>query len=262
MTDHIQGPHRPGPPPGPRPPFPPPPWPGPPLHPVAPPPPGPLPAADPPVTVMIGPSRPALGPIASPGRRTVLLRVAVLLALALVVMVLRGSGLLSSSDPTTVPPMPGGAVVVPGLLRASTPSEADLVLLRDTFGVRTVVAVGRASAEEQATGRALGMRLVELGVPDGATPTVDQLRSLLAVTPRGPTPDTVFVHDDTGAGSVVPTAAMVQLARGVPPADVAARLAPGELAKLTPEQRRTLQEVADAVAGRAPASPYAALRGA
>ena len=232
-----------------------------PVGPAAPPGPPPPPVA-PPATVLVGPARPALGRIASPGRRAVLIRVAVLVVLALVAVVVRSSGLLSSADPTTVPPMPGGAVVVPGLVRATAPSEADLVLLRDTFGVRTVVAVGRMSAEEQATGRALGLRLVELGVPEGTTPTPAQVRSLLDVTPRAATPDTVFVHDDSGAGPVVLTAAMVQLARGVPPAEVAARLAPDELAKLTPPQRRTLQEVADAVAGRAPGSPYAALRGA
>ncbi|MEJ2870567.1 hypothetical protein WCD74_22570 [Actinomycetospora sp. OC33-EN08] len=194
---------------------------------------------------------PALGVVARPPRRTMLLRFAVLAALAVLVLVVKASGVLSSPPPEA-PPMPGGAVVVPGMVRATAPGESDLVLLRDSLGVRTVVAVGRASAEEQATAQALGLRLVELGVRDGV-PTPAQLDTVLGL------PGPVFLHDDTGDGPVVVLAGMVQLVRGVPAADVAARFTPAEAAKLTPEQRRALAAVSDAVGGSDGA--YASVRG-
>ncbi|MCD2188198.1 hypothetical protein [Actinomycetospora soli] len=199
-------------------------------------------------------SPPALGVVARPPRRTVLLRGALLAALAVLVVVVKAGGLLSSPPPEA-PPMPGGAVVVPGLLRATAPGESDLVLLRDTFGVRTVVAVTRAGVEERATARALGLRLVELGVGADGVPTPAQVATVLGL------PGPVFLHDDTGDGPVAVLAGMVQLVRGIPATDVAAGLTPAEAARLTPEQRRALAEVAGAVDGSRPASPYAGLRG-
>ncbi|MFC5993593.1 hypothetical protein ACFQE5_05105 [Pseudonocardia hispaniensis] len=195
------------------------------------------------------PDTPALGTTAPLGRRRVLARAAVLVGLLVVAMVVRATGVLHP-DPGAdgLPPLPGAAHVLPGLLRAGAPTETDLVLLRDTFDVRGVVVIGSASVEEQAVVPALGMRLLQLEVAEGAAPSAEQVRRLdeFVRSVRAAGPGVVFMHDESGTGPVVATAAMVQLVAGRPLSEVLAGLSAAEKEGLSAAQNQALQDIAGA----------------
>ncbi|GAA4549709.1 hypothetical protein [Pseudonocardia xishanensis] len=198
--------------------------------------------------------RPALGTLrALPGRR-IAVRAAVLLALLVAAVAVRETGILHA-DRGGLPALPAAAAVVPGVYRSGAPTEAELALMRDTFRTRGLVAVGRPAADEQAAAPALGIRLLRIDVPDGGAPTAAQLgqvRDLLReVRADG---SSVLLHDATGTGPVVVTAAAVQLLDGRALEEVTAT--PG----LSDADRRVLTDIAEALAGRAaPTDPYSSL---
>jgi hypothetical protein len=66
-----------------------------------------------------------------------------------------------------------------------------------------------------------------------------------------PAPDTVLLHDATGDGPVLVTAAMVQLVRGRPLDAVPEGLSPAETEALSDAQRQSLTDAAAALSGTA-----------
>ncbi|GEL17314.1 hypothetical protein [Pseudonocardia asaccharolytica] len=195
------------------------------------------------------PDTPALGAVAPLGRRRVLARAGLLLGLLVLAMLVRATGVLHPDPgPDALPPLPAAAKVVPGLLRAGAPTETDLVLLRDTFAVRGVVVIGAASVEEQAVVPALGMRLLQLDVAEGAAPTAAQVQQLDAFvrSVRAEGPGVVFMHDASGTGPVVVAAAMEQLVAGRPLPEVLAGLSAAELDGLSAAQLQALRDAARA----------------
>ncbi|MEN3302806.1 hypothetical protein [Pseudonocardia sp.] len=197
------------------------------------------------------PATAALGRVARlPGRR-IAIRAAILVLLLAAALVVRGTGVLHPAQDRTVPPLPAAAVVVPGVFRSATPTETELVLLRDTFAVEGVVSVGAPSVEEQAVVPALGMRLLRLDVADGAAPTAAQVLALRDFLGSVPAPGTVILHDATGDGPVLVTAAMVQLVQDRPLGAVPAGLSPAETEALSAAQRQSLTDAAAALSGTA-----------
>lgn len=142
---------------------------------------------------------PVIGAAPALRRRSTLVRLGVLVAVAVLALSVRSAGLLSP-DPSgfQLPPLPAATQVSPGLLRGGQPAELDLVLLRDDFGVRGVVDVDGASAEEQAVTAGLGMHLLEVTVGEqGPSPNnCWSWRGLSGARPRprpmvaGPAPST------------------------------------------------------------------------
>ena len=113
------------------------------------------------------------------------------------------------------------------------------------------------SVEEQAVVPTLGMVLVTLDVPPDAAPTAKQVGDLRALVRAGG--GRIVLHDDTGSGPVLITAAALQLATGLPLDSVLADLGPAAQ-QLTPDQQQALKDIAAAVGGPAnPANPYADL---
>ncbi len=198
-----------------------------------------------------------MGPLRGLGRRSILLRLGAVVALLAVALAVRASGVLHPNTSAALPPLPVVAAVVPGVVRSATPTETDLVLLRDTYSVHTIVCVGAPSVEEQAVVPALGMALVRLDVALGAAPTAKQLGDLRALVRAGG--GRIVMHDETGTGPVVVTAAALQLATGLPRDAVLADL--GQAAQqLTPPEQQALKDIAAAVGGPVdPANPYADL---
>ena len=209
---------------------------------------------------MNGGTAAALGGITALPRRQVVLRVAVVLVVLVLGLLTRTSGLLHGPDPQ-LPPLDGVARVEPGVVRAGPATETELMLLRDSFHVRGVVAVGDVTVEEQAVTRSLGVGLLTIEISDDDAPTPRQVTELVRFV-RATTADgtgSAFLHDADGNGPVLVTAAIVQLADRMPLADVLARLTPGERAAISPAQIQALQEVAAAVDGSGPPTdPYAA----
>ncbi len=200
---------------------------------------------------------PALGPLRGLGKRTILLRLGAVVALLAIGLAVRASGVLHPDTTAALPPLPAVAAVVPGVVRSSTPTEPELVLLRDTYSVHTIVSVGPPSVEEQAVVPTLGMVLMQVDVPTGAAPTPKQVGDLRALVEAGG--GRVVLHDDTGSGPVLITAAALQLATGLPLDAVLADLGPAA-GQLAPAQQQALKDIAAAVAGEAnPANPYANL---
>jgi hypothetical protein len=203
-------------------------------------------------------SAPALGPLRGLPRRSVLVRLGTVAALLAVALAVRASGVLHPDTSTALPPLPAVAAVVPGVVRSATPAETDLVQLRNTYAVHTIVSVVPPSVAEQAVVAALGMALVRLDVAPGDAPTAGQVRELRRIVDAGG--GRVVLHDDTGDGPVLVTAAALQLAVGLPLDRVLADLDPAAASVLTPVQRRALTDIAAAVGGPAdPANPYAEL---
>lgn len=202
-------------------------------------------------------SVPALGPLRSLPRRSILIRLGIVVALLATGLAVRASGVLHSDTSAALPPLPAVAAVVPGVIRSATPTESDLVQLHDTYSVHTIVSVGAPSVVEQAVVPALGMKLVRLDVPPGAAPTAQQVGDLRTLVDAGG--GRVVMHDDTGAGPVLVTAAALRLATGLPLDTVLADLGPAAQ-QLTPAQQQALKDIAAAVSGPAdPANPYANL---
>src|SRR3712207_1889615 len=88
------------------------------------------------------PSTPAAGWLGALDRHAIGSRLALMLIRVAVALGVRATGVLhpGAAGPA-VPPIPEAVPVPPGLLRGAAPTESDLVSLRDTFDVRTVVAV-------------------------------------------------------------------------------------------------------------------------
>jgi hypothetical protein len=209
------------------------------------------------------PDTPAIGAVASLSRRTLWVRWGVLVGIAVLALVVRGSGVLSSppADPT-LPPMPGAAKVVPGLIRAGVPSEDEMVQLRDTLNVRVIVGLGAVSVEERAAAGGLGLQVVNYPLAEEAAPTAEQVNELTALV-AAMTADgggTVYLHGTTDSGAAPTMAALVQLTGGTPLPEVTAALGDSDRAALSPAQQQALQDAATALADPAAATgPYAGL---
>ena len=177
------------------------------------------------------------------------------LALALAVF-LRFSGILPAPPPL-LPDLPHVAPVVPGVIRAGQPEEADLVRLRDGFGAVAIVDVGGqddarlSAAAERAVTESLGMRHLSLEAPPDGLPPADQvaaLRDLLAASAS--TEDDgglVVLHDQTGRGPVLLAAALVELLSGRPLASAQRHLQdrPGGARPAQADALRQLAETVD-----------------
>lgn len=191
---------------------------------------------------------PVLGEITAVPPRTATAMLATLaLALALAVA-LRVSGAVTGDLPV-LPELPEVAVVVPGVIRASQPTEPDFVRLRDEYGVTAVVDVGGddnsilSTTEEKAVVESLGMRHLGLDIDEQGLPPGEQvaaLDDLLESTVAAPGERRlVLLHDETGRGPVLVASAVVELLSGSPLAsalqhaeDHGIRLSPGQSASL------------------------------
>lgn len=212
------------------------------------------------------PVAPALGPLPSLARRAVVLRIGAVVCLLALAVLARNSGVLRE-QPTdsALPPVPGVALVLPDVLRGGAPSDTELVQLHDSYRVRAVVAVGGASAEEQAVARDLGIPLLQLDVDDRTPPAPERVLELVRFV-RETTDEPnrrVYLHDATGSGpGLITTAAMLQVLED-PAAldDVLDGLDAAERIRLGAARLTAIEAVADAAAGeRLADNPYAPLR--
>jgi hypothetical protein len=196
-------------------------------------------------------STPAWGRLAALPGRSIAIRAALLVGLLAVALAVRASGILQSGDANALPALPNAALVVPGVYRSGAPTETELVLMRDTFGTRGVVVAGAPSTEERAVAPVLGLRLLAVPVPDDGVPTaadLQRIRDLVRETRAAGA--TVLLHDATGTGPVVGTAALLAVLEGTVPDDTA----------LTPAARTAVTDLTAALDGRATAgNPYATL---
>jgi hypothetical protein len=203
-------------------------------------------------------TEPALGPLPALGRRSVLARLGMVAALLAAALAVRATGVLHPDTPGALPPLPAVATVLPGVIRSGPPTETDLVMLRDTYAVRQVVVVGEPSVEEQAVLPALGLGLYRLDVAPDAAPSPQQLNDLRGLVRS--VGGRVVLHDDSGTGPVVVTAAALELAAGVRLDAVLADIGPAATQALRPAQLQALHDIAAAVSGPAdPKNPYESL---
>ncbi|MCW0211864.1 MAG: hypothetical protein OJJ54_00730 [Pseudonocardia sp.] len=204
------------------------------------------------------PTTSALGRVTRLAGRRIAIRAAILVLLLGAALVVRETGILHPDQQQVVPPLPAAALVLPGVFRSATPTETELVLLRDTFAVKAVVSVGVPSVEEQAVVPALGLRPLRLDLPAGAAPTAEQVLALRDLLRSVPAPGTVLLHDGTGDGPVLVASAMAQLVEGRPLDTVLAGFTPAETEALSAAQKQALKDAAAALAGAA--NPYSALK--
>jgi hypothetical protein len=208
---------------------------------------------------------PALGTLSPLGRPAVLLRITLVVCLLAVAVLARNSGVLRAEPAVSVvPPMPAAAQVQPGVVRGAAPSDTELTQLRESYGVRAVVAVAGASVEERAVVRSLDLQLFELDVldeaPPGPQPMLELVRFVRSTTELPG--QAVYVHDAFGRGPDLTTAAaMLQVLDGATAPAALAGLAPEERAALGPTHVAALEAVAAVADGTAaPDNPYLLLR--
>jgi hypothetical protein len=208
---------------------------------------------------------PTFGECRSLGWRQRALVLAVLFTLLAAAVLIRFSGVLRPVS--ALPPLPGAAVVAPGVVRGGEPSDQDILRLRDRYGVRAIVDVETMDLEEQAVTRSLSMPSLALAVAEGRAPSADQIlllaRFLRSTLPASRDDDAgvVYLHDSDGGGPVLVVAAILQLLRGTPSDVVFGQLPLPASRGFTSEQQRALREVAAVVEGRSVTGRYAALRG-
>ncbi len=216
------------------------------------------------------PPVPALGRVDTYSRRTVVRRGAFIAAPLILALLVRTSGLLSPApDLSPLPGLPDSVEVAHGLVRGGPAQELDLVGMHDNYGVRWLVDLEPADAEEEAVARQLGMKLLQLDISDGV-PTVPQITTLLHFLAgtaaanggvRGST-EVVYMHDRTGCGPVLVVSAALQLLREQPLSQVLSTFSPAELSCLSTTEMVVLQDVEAATqGGDAPSGRYAQLRG-
>jgi hypothetical protein len=208
---------------------------------------------------------PAMGNLPALGRHAVLLRVTAVVCLLAVLVLTRNTGALRAEPADSlVPPLPAAAQVVPGVLRGAAPSDVELSRLRDSYGVRAVVAVAGASIEERAVVRSMDLELFEPAVLGEGPPGPEQMLELVRFV-RSATAvpgQVVYVHDAFGRGpDLITAAAMLQVLDGATAPAVLAGLRPEERAVLGPAHLAALDAVAAVADGTAtPDNPYVILR--
>jgi len=185
---------------------------------------------------------PAIGAWAPLPRHVRLWRGAVALTLILVLGLAR---LLVSVGVIQVSSLrPAVQTVAPGLDMGGAPSDADLQDLASGFRVDGVVNLDAPSVAEQATAASLGQGYLYLPLPEDASPTRAQLQVLARFMRRYTAGgDSVYLHDDVGAGRVVTTAAMLLLLRGQSWPAVSAELTTAELASLSAGQQKAIRRL-------------------
>jgi hypothetical protein len=214
------------------------------------------------------PDTPAFGPCAPSGWRRRIAVPLVLAALLGTALGIRASGVLGPGPADrSLPPLPAVAGVAPGLLRGGEPSDAEILRLRDDYGVRAVVDVDGMDVEETAVTRSLGLRTLQLTVADGRAPTAPDmlrlvrfLRSTVAARPGPGGAGMVYLHDLDGRGPVRIVAAMLQVLRGVPMSEVLDGLRADRARELTAAESLALDEVDRVRRGVGPGRAYAELR--
>ena len=197
-----------------------------------------------------------LGEVSRLGRAALAWRLGLVVLLLVAALAVRGSGVLRP-EASGLPPLPGAAEVLPGLVRAGEPQEADLVKLVQDNGFRAVVDVepggpALADVEEEAVATGLGITYLRLPVAPGGVPSAAQLETVAglldAVRPTESRP--VLLHDENGAGPVLVLSAQLQLLRGVP-LDTALGTLRAAGTEPSAEQVGALRELASVVEGRA-----------
>ena len=156
---------------------------------------------------------------------------------------------------------PPGHLVAAGLLVGGAPTDADLQALAAGFRVDAVVNLTAPSVAEQAAAASLHQGYLYLAVAPNTAPTWAQLRDLAAFM-YGHT--SVYLHDDSGAGRAVVTAAMLLLLRGQDWSAISAEMTPEELGALCECQRRIIRWLSSALHPRGPTAgdPYPSGRAA
>jgi hypothetical protein len=153
-------------------------------------------------------------------------------------------------------------------VRGFQPEDLDLVRLLDGYGVHGVVDVDVMDVEDQAVGRGLGLRTLQLHIVDNKPPSVDDIlsmvqfvRSTVVIRPDGRVANVVYMHDETGRGPVVVVAAMLQLLRGVGLPTVLRQLSTDKAGQISAEQLLALRDVDAVVHGRTEPGSYTVLHG-
>jgi hypothetical protein len=206
--------------------------------------------------------RPAIGAGGRPPRKVLVRRSSVALALILLLglaKLVASQGIIKVSS--TSPP---GRAVAAGLLIGGAPTDFELQQLAAGLRVDGVVNLSAPDVAEQVTAASLHQGYLYLAVRPGTAPTWRQLRVLVSFlrghTARG---GTVYLHDDTGGGRAVTTAAMLLLLRGQAWPSVSAEMTPAELGSLCECQRLAIKRLRSAlhpIGHSSAGDPYAAAR--
>jgi hypothetical protein len=162
---------------------------------------------------------PAIGAAGQLTRRQRAFRVVVILAVALLVGGALGQRfLLGGSGGGALPPgIEAAWIEKPFLMRSAMPHDADFLSLRDSYGIDGVVDLAPVLDTEHAVAADLEMAYLPLPIEAGAAPNNRDLRRLVSfLRTRRATGGAVLVHDATGRDTVLVTALMLDMLRGVP----------------------------------------------
>jgi hypothetical protein len=217
------------------------------------------------------PTLPALGRILPVRRRTLVSQVSLLILVPLSGLGVRASGVLQPQE-SVFPALSHAAAVIPGVVRTGQPKEADLVRVRDDYGVRAVIAVNGeddstfSAVEERSVAAGLQLDYLPLRVSAGEPLSPAQVTAVAAMLRRQrpsakSAPSKILVHDLTGDGAVSLVAAVIRVLDRQSPTAATDRSTMPAAYRFAPGQQRALRQLADAVAGVAkPGNPYDALQ--
>lgn len=232
---------------------------------------------------------PAIGPGGRLSGPQTLLRVGLVLALLLIFALARaltGSGRAALPFPANLRVQ----ALSEGVYLGEGPSDADLVAMHETAGLRAVVDVGDATVEERATARGLKLTFLPLSTTAQQPPSAEQVARVAELiqgtTRRG---GRVYVHGEPGSepapggGSLrdqraVVVGCMLRLLHGESLGQALGKLTAGDWRAMSDQQANAIRDLAAALepAGTGPArapgsagngsgngsgNPYRALRG-
>jgi len=195
------------------------------------------------------PATPAIGGRGWLPRHTRIIRVIVVLA---AVIVLLGAKILLASvsgRTTSSPRHPGLAIVSPGLLSGSKPSDVDLHSMAERWNVRAVANVGQPSIEERAVTAGLQQGYLESPLAARQAPTWPQLENLGRFLQLQRGGGIAYIHDDgeAGGGRAVVTAQMLLLLSGTSLPEVLRKMTAEDYRSLSNEQLIRVRDLATAL---------------
>jgi hypothetical protein len=173
---------------------------------------------------------PAIGPATLLPRKTLWLRILIVLGLAVLLLLAKSFVSAKARSQVSIASLPNGHEMTQNLDVGATLSDLNLQILSNYYGMKSEVDLGNPNVADQVTAGSLHMGYLYLNVTPTAPLSMSQLSSLARFASQYAVGSSImYIHDDVGGGRVLAAADMLLLLRGDPWPTVSATTTMAEL---------------------------------